>query len=239
MKKTLIIIPAFNEEQAIGKVLNSLKESYPDYDLLVIDDASKDNTIAEVEKVASVRVLKLSVNIGYGAALQTGYKYALWNNYDYLVQLDADGQHDIKGVSELTRAVIDDECDIALGSRFLGSADYQIGSLKLFGIKLFSFITRLITKQKITDPTSGFQGMNKKALEFYASDIYPSDFPDADVIIASRLKGLMIKEFPVNMHQAISGHSMHHGLIALYYIFKMFLSIIVTLLRKKSELEEV
>jgi len=232
MEKTLIIIPAFNEAAAINRILQELKSNYPDYDILVIDDFSGDQTVNEAKKVSGIKVLRLAINIGYGAALQAGYKYALRNNYDYLVQLDADGQHDPENIKDLLSAIEDSSADIVVGSRFLGKVEYHIGLVRLIGMKVFALIAGM------TDPTSGFQAMNRKALRFYASDIYPSDFPDADVIIMSRRAGLRIKEIPVTMRKSLSNHSMHHGLIALYYVFKMFLSIMVTLIRKKPELEE-
>lgn len=234
-EKALVIIPAYNEADSIGSVIEKIRGLGLSLDVAVIDDGSADNTVA-VARERSAKVLRLPFNMGYGAALQTGYKYAIEQNYDYVIQMDADGQHEPESIRLLLPEIKKNEVDLVIGSRFLGQAGngatYKIQPLRHFGIKLFSRIVSICIGQKITDPTSGFQAMGRKLFNFYASDVYPKDYPDADVLIMLSRAGFTLKEVPVMMYQNYQGKSMHSGIKPLYYLFKMFLSIIVTLMRK-------
>ena len=192
---------------------------------------SADRTVMEA-RLAGAEVLVLSFNLGYGAALQTGYKYALRHEYKYAVQMDADGQHDPSFVMLLLKEVQNDSVDVVIGSRFLGEGAYMPSPLKKIGIAYFRILASLITGRKITDPTSGFQALNRKAMLFYASGSYPVDFPDTDVLIMLYKRGLRFKEIPVRMNHSTKGKTMHSGFMPIYYLFKMMLSIFVTLLRK-------
>ncbi len=233
--KFLIIIPAYNEAENIPSLVEEIRKYFSTADILIVDDGSSDGT-RDVARASNVKVISLPFNLGYGDALQTGYKYALRNGYDFVVQMDGDGQHDPAYIKSLLDRVMDDEADIALGSRFLGESQvYKMGVLRRIGSIFFSIIASMITGQRITDPTSGFQAMNRKVFSFYASDIYPSDFPDADVIILSRFYGFRIKEIQVRMRESKGKKSMHSGLKPIYYVFKMFLSILVTILRGKMK----
>ncbi len=233
MNRFLLLIPAYNEEKNIGKVIYKIKNLPFSVDIVVIDDGSKDNT-AKVAENAGAFVITLPFNLGYGSALQTGYKYAVKKDYDYLVQLDADGQHEIEDISELLDGVKSGKADIVIGSRFLKDKKYDMSFFKRIGVFIFSKIVSIIIKQEITDPVSGFEAFNKKALEFFILDIFPSDFPDADMLIISHFAGLKIKEIPVSMYNSPLGKApMHGGLTSFYYIFKMFLSIIMVLITKK------
>lgn len=231
--KTLIITPAFNEEKNIANVISDILNLSHLTNILVVDDGSTDTT-AHVSKQTGANVISLPFNMGYGAALQTGFKYAFKNKYNYVVHMDADGQHEPRSIKTLLDEIRKEEVDIVIGSRFLDNPDYPLDFLRKIGIAIFKVIIKLFTKQEITDPTSGFQALNRKAFEFY-SNIYPSDFPDADVIISSHLARLKIKEIPVKFYPKPFGKSMHSGIKPFYYAFKMFLSIFVTLLRKKPE----
>lgn len=225
-----VIIPAFNEEGRIGATIAGIRKQ-TDADIIVISDGSVDSTVQEAESAGAV-VLKLPFNLGYGAALQTGYKYALNKGFAFGVQMDADGQHDPEYISHLLEEVRAGKADVIIGSRFLGEGDYRPTTLKKLGMILFRFIASIITGQKVTDPTSGFQALNRKAMTFYAGDAYPVDFPDADVLIMLHRKGMSFKEIPVRMTQSTKKKTMHSGIVPLYYLFKMILSIFVTLLRK-------
>ena len=236
--KILIIIPAFNEEETIGQVVGGIREAMPGSDILVINDGSCDAT-ASLAKKAGARVIHLPFNMGYGVALQTGYKYALEKGYHYMVQLDGDGQHDPRHIEELLEPVTSGKADIAIGSRFVknnSNYTYRAGWIKKTGIVMFSSITSIIVGQKVSDPTSGYQAINRRVAQFYASEAYPWDYPDADVIIMLHRAGFKITEVPVVMHQRRNNKSMHSGTKPLYYIFKMFLSIFLTLLRKREPL---
>lgn len=228
--ETLIIIPAHNEEKGISGIISAIKNFSTDFDILVVDDGSTDRT-ARLAMAAGARLLSLPFNMGYGVALQTGFKYAIRNDYEYAVQMDADGQHEPRFIERLLEVVVKGESDIAIGSRFL-EGGYQTQFFRRMGMLVFGGLASAIIRQKITDPTSGFQALNRKVIEFYASDFYPVDYPDADVIIMLHRAGLKIKEVPVKMYPSVEKKSMHSGLKPIYYIFKMFLSILVTLLRR-------
>jgi len=228
--KVLLVIPAFNEEENITTVISGVKDLFPELDILVVDDGSDDKT-SDISRSLGAFVVTLPFNLGYGTALQTGFKYAAKNNYDYLIHMDADGQHDPESISLLIKEITNSDVDIVIGSRFLESSNYKHVFFKRVGIIIFRVIINLFTGEHITDPTSGFQALNRKAFEFY-SYIYPADFPDTDVIITSHRCGFSIKEIPVKIYPRVSGKSMHSGLKPIYYIFKMFLSIFVTILRK-------
>lgn len=226
-----IIIPAFNEEGRIASTIMGIRK-FTEADIIVVSDGSTDDTVSEA-KEAGADVIELPFNLGYGAALQTGFKYALKMGYEFAVQMDADGQHDPMSIKTLIEPVIADEVDIAIGSRFMDKGNYKAPFVRRIGMYFFGLIASIFTSRKITDPTSGFQALNKKVMEFYASDAYPVDYPDADVIIMLHRQGFRFKEVPVIMHNAVKP-SMHGGIIKpMYYIFKMMLSILVTLMRKE------
>lgn len=226
-----IIIPAYNESGRIGLTISEIRKHH-DTAIVVVNDGSIDDTAFEA-RGAGALVIELPFNLGYGAALQTGFKYALRRGCACVIQMDADGQHDPAYIEALIEEVRSDRVDVAVGSRFLGEGDYRPTTLKKIGMVFFRALATLLTGQKITDPTSGFQALNRKALEFYASEAFPVDFPDADVLVMLHRKGLRFQEVPVRMHESNKNKTMHSGIVPLYYLFKMMLSIFVTLLRKK------
>jgi glycosyltransferase involved in cell wall biosynthesis len=232
-KRRCIIVPAFNEAENIAAVIEGIRKE-SDADIVVIEDGSIDKT-GEKARKAGAFVITHPFNLGYGAALQTGYKYGLKENYDFLLQMDGDGQHDPKSIPELFREVETGGCDVAIGSRFLGKKSYPIGSLKSLGIKLFRVVIRLVTGQTITDPTSGYQCLNRHVFRVFTEDLFPCDYPDANIIILLHRMGYRIKEVPVAMLPNPEGRSMHRGVFRVpYYFFEMFLSLSVTLLRDKK-----
>jgi glycosyltransferase involved in cell wall biosynthesis len=230
MDNFAVIIPAYNEAQRISSTIAEIKK-FTDSDIIVVSDGSADDTVAEADKAGAV-VIELPLNLGYGAALQAGYKHALKKGYEFSVQMDADGQHDPAYIMPLVKEVQSGSVDVAIGSRFLGEGEYRPTAFKKIGIIFFRIITSAITGNKITDPTSGFQALNRKAMILYASESYPVDFPDADVLVMLHKKGIMFKEVPVRMNQSAKQKTMPSGFVPLYYLFKMILSIFVTLLRK-------
>ena len=242
-EKKLAIIPAFNEEERIGQVLSKIREVDKEIDIVVIDDGSTDNTGLK-SRLAGAKVVRLSSNMGYGVAIQTGYKYALEKGYDYVVQLDSDGQHDPAYLPKMFAETISGNADIVLGSRFIrgisakkvSETGYRVSIFRRLGISLFAFLVSKAIGLKITDPTSGYWALNKRVIMFLVNDFFPCDYPDADVVILVHRAGFKVKEVPMIMHDRSSGTSMHSGLKPVYYIFKMFLSMLMTLLRKRPSL---
>ena len=231
MEDFAIIIPAYNEAGRVGATIAGIRKG-TSADIVVVSDGSKDNTAQEA-RAAGATVIELPFNLGYGAALQTGYRFALGGGYDYAVQMDADGQHDAAYISVLLKEVVAGTADVVIGSRFLGHNDYRPTTIKKIGMAFFRGVASFLTGQRITDPTSGFQALNRTVMQFYASDEYPADFPDADVLVMLHRKGMSFREIPVRMHPSSKKKSMHSGLVPIYYFFKMILSIFLTLLRKQ------
>ena len=199
--------------------------------MLVVNDGSSDNTVS-VAANSCAHVVSHPFNMGYGVALQTGYKYAQLNGYEYILQMDADGQHNPGYLRDILDELIANHADIVIGSRFLHRESYKPPFLRRIGMAFFAFLTSILTHKKITDPTSGFQGFHKTVLKFLVSDYFPVDYPDADVIVMSDKYGFRIKEIPVVMSANLENKSMHTGVKPLYYVFKIILSLFVTLLRK-------
>jgi glycosyltransferase involved in cell wall biosynthesis len=235
--RTLIIIPAYHEEEKIASVIQGVRDYLPAAEILIVDDGSRDDTRQKAE-TEGAKVVSHPFNLGYGAALQTGYQYALRMGYEATVQIDGDGQHDPSFVPDLLAVIRKEEADVAIGSRFLkGETEfdpsvYRPPLTRKWGMQLFRAITSFLIHQKVTDSTSGYQAMNRKALRWVAGDQFPVDYPDADVIIMLHRAGFRIKEVPVRMFESRDKKSMHSGWKPFYYVFKMFLSIGVTLLRK-------
>ena len=236
--RALIIIPAYREASRIGQVVRGIRQHVPNVDILVIDDGSGDGTAARATE-AGAAVVSHTYNMGYGAAVQTGFKYAQRHNYDYVVQMDGDGQHEPRCVSDLLAAVQRPDVDIAMGSRWLGLAEYDGPLLRKFGKFFFGFLASRLTRHEVTDPTTGFQALSKEVVAFFCTDVYPVDYPDANVIIMLTRAGFQIREVPVVMYRDDSGQSMHGGLIRpIYYGMKMMMSIAMTLLRNDRKVRE-
>jgi len=236
-EKILILIPAYNEEDRIKKVINDVRKYASGSDILVVNDGSTDKT-PEVSISSGAKVINLLFNLGVGAALQTGYKYAVQKEYQYLIQLDADGQHNPVYIPQLIKKIKEKDTDFIIGSRFLTDGKFPGSFVKLIGNRFFAKVISMLIHRTITDPTSGYRAMNRKVLDFFSRDIFPFDYPDADVILALHRAKFKTEEIPVVMNERKSGESQHTGLKPFYYIFKMLLSIFVTLLREKSFVEK-
>jgi glycosyltransferase involved in cell wall biosynthesis len=228
--KILLALPARNEEQNIGKVLQRIRALYPQFSVLVVNDASQDNTSEVVRHCPDVMLIQLPFWMGYGGALQAAYKYAYRNQFDAVIQLDADGQHDPASIQVLLDNI--DRADVVVGSRFLRTNEYKMPSLRRLGCHFLSFIGQRLTGMKITDPTSGFQALNRRALGIAIQDYYPMDYPDLDVLILMHRFRLKVVEVPVSMHESTGKAGMHDGMQVWYYAFKMVLSIFVMMLRR-------
>lgn len=229
--KILIIIPAYNEEESIVNTVKQLKD-YPQYDYVVIDDGSTDKT-KKICKENNISYISLPVNLGIGGAVQTGYKFASVNNYDIAIQFDGDGQHDASYISVVVDQIIDGQCDFAIGTRFLNkeSSDFKSTASRRMGITILSTLIRVLTKRKITDPTSGFRAANKEVIDLFARH-YPIDYPEPETIVSLLSKNFRIKEVAVNMFERSGGVSSINAKKAIHYMIVVMLSMIMARVRR-------
>lgn len=228
--KKLIIIPAFNEEKNILEVSDNInkfnKKNSEKYDYIVINDGSTDSTseICQKNKIPHVDLIH---NLGIGGAVQTGYRYALENDYDIAIQFDGDGQHDINYIDELTKPIIENEADMVIGSRFIGNiSEFKSSFSRRIGIKIISFFTKLTTGVKIYDTTSGYRAVNKEIIKEFSNN-YPTEYPEPITTVELIKKNYKVKEVPVNMKERINGRSSIHTWKNIYYMFNVIISIIV------------
>jgi glycosyltransferase involved in cell wall biosynthesis len=221
--RLLVILPAYNEAPRLAPVVAAVRELQSEADVLVVDDGSSDET-SECARRAGARVATHPFNLGYGAALETGYRYALKRRYDLVVQMDADGQHQPTSLASLLEPILDNRADVVVGSRFLDPSHYRSTLPRRAGSVLFGKLASLATGRTITDPTSGLWAMNRLAVETLTSGALPHDYPDADVLIGMHRAGLRVAEVAVSMHSSPEKTSMHAGVRPLYYVYKMLLS---------------
>ncbi len=233
VKSYLIIVPAYNEEEFIGKVLDDARQSNPHADILVVNDGSTDAT-PDIAEQRGVMVLNIPFNIGYGGAIQTGFRFATERGYDFAVTLDGDAQHDPSSIKNLVETMDREGADVVIGSRFL-EEPYTMGIARRIGVSIFSVIARLYTGTNFTDPTSGFQLLNRRVFSYLSQeDNYPLDYPDVNIIMALHKMRFKVREASVRMVEKPGGKSMHSGLRPLVYIARMFLAILMVLLRKED-----
>ncbi len=217
-----LIIPAFNEAKNLPHVFEAIEEAELEAEIVVIDDGSTDGT-AQTAAACGARVVRHPFNMGYGAAIQTGYMYALERGADLLVQMDADGQHDPRQIPALIEPIRRDECDLVIASRFLEVTGYRMGWARTAGRKLFEALGRL-SGVNVTDPTSGFQAMNTATLELYVADFFPHDYPDIDVLVTASLHGLRVRECVSVMRPEARRSRLHGGARSFYYVYKVLVS---------------
>ncbi len=229
----IVIIPAYDEETRIGSVIEAIRSTGLDLEIAVIDDGSRDAT-AEAVKRAGAVVIRHPFNMGYGAALQTGYKYALRRGAELVIQMDADGQHDPEQIPKLAEPILRGECDLVIGSRFLEPTGYEMEALRSLGRRVFRSLGR-VAGVEVTDPTSGFQALNRKVLALYAQNDFPHDFPDIDVLLMAARSGLRIQEVPSTMEESPRASTLHGGWRAFYYVYKMLLSMWVLTAQPKGK----
>lgn len=225
MNKVLLIIPAYNEAENIERVVDNIIENFPQYDYIVVNDGSKDNT-RDVCKGRDYQFLNLSVNLGIGGAVQTGYKYAQDKGYDIAVQIDGDGQHDIAYLEKMLSYLESGEADVVIGSRFIEKEGFQSSTTRRTGIKILSFMIWLCTGCKIKDVTSGFRAVNKRFIDIYSVN-YPMDYPEPEAIVSAVMHGGIVKECPVVMRERENGTSSINFMKSIYYMIKVTLAIIV------------
>ncbi len=234
-EKILLIIPSYNEEKNILKVYNEInnynKQNKIKYDYIFINDCSTDKS-EKIFKENNINHINLIHNLGIGGAVQTGYKYALENNYDIVIQFDGDGQHDINYVSKIIEPIINKKSNMVIGSRFIDdSSDFKSTKMRQCGINLISFFIKLFTHKKIHDTTSGFRAVDKKLITEFAK-YYPIEYPEPVSTVTILKKGYTISEVGVSMNERKEGTSSIKTWKSVYYMINVILSIIVTGIRR-------
>lgn len=231
--RMLAIVPAYNEEASVASVVRRIGEEASEFDVLVIDDGSTDQTAAEARSAGAV-VARLPFNVGIGGAVQTGYRFAMAHGYDYAIQIDGDGQHDpAEAARLLSRIKQEPPVEMVYGTRFADKEGFQSTSLRRLGIKLFAFTLSLVTRQKVTDPTSGFRLCDRRAIELFA-DNYPIDYPEVEAILLMHRHELRSAEVPVKMQAREGGRSSITLLRSGYYMTKVLLAVFVGLFRSRN-----
>ena len=229
--KILVVIPAYNEAENIEKVLKEIKKDIDYADILVINDCSKDNTY-EIVKKNGVKCITNVFNMRYAMAVQVGIKYAYQNGYDYVIQMDGDGQHIASEAEKLYKEAKKTNADIVIGSRYLKDMGYPCPLFRRIGTKMFEKMIKLFTKRRIADPLSGFQCLNRSVIEKYAKIGNYPEFPDANLVIEMLLTGYKIVEVPVKMRLRESGESMHSGIIKpIKYMIEQFYTCIIIVVK--------
>jgi glycosyltransferase involved in cell wall biosynthesis len=235
--KTLAVVPAYNEAATLTSVIRSIHEHARECDVLVVDDGSTDAT-SELAETAGAQVLRHPFNLGIGGAVQSGFVYARNNGYDYMVQVDGDGQHDPREIAELADAMrADGTVDMVCGSRFLtADREYPAPISRRTGIHLFAFLLSRFVGQRISDPTSGFRLYNRRAIELFARD-YPHDYPEVEAVLMLHHNRLRMREVPVRMFARGGGQSSIGAGKSLYYMIKVLLALFVGLARRRPVVE--
>lgn len=232
-EQILIIIPAYNEEKNIAKVIKSLKNTDPNYVCLVVNDGSKDNTQHEAEASGLATVIQLPSNLGIGGAVQTGFKYAFYNDFDYAIQFDGDGQHLASEIPKILSPLQTNDYDVCIGSRFIEKTlGFQSTFMRRIGIRIFEGMSRVLIRKKITDSTSGFRAYNKQAIAFLAAN-YPTDYPEPETVILLGKNDFRIREVSVEMIERQGGESSISGLKSAHYMVKVILAMLMTAQRQK------
>lgn len=231
--KVLIIIPAYNEQDNIEKVVNNLIENYPQYDYLVVNDCSKDST-EKILKENNYNYISLPINLGIGGAVQSGYLYARQNDYDIAIQIDGDGQHDPAYIEKLIKPIVDGEADMTIGSRFIEKEGFQTSFLRRLGINIIKIIIFLCCGLKATDTTSGFRATSKELTAFFSRD-YAQDYPEPEAIVAATLNGYRVKDVPVKMKEREGGVSSIKKMKSLYYMLKVSLALVILRIGKRRK----
>ena len=231
--KTLIIIPAYNEQESIKNVVNEIYENIDNCDILVVNDGSTDNTYNEAIKT-NAKVLNLSNNLGIGGAVQAGYLYAYKNNYDIAIQIDGDGQHNPKYINDMIQIISDGQADMVIGSRFVIKTGYKQTFFRMLGIKLTSEIIKMFARNKIYDTTSGMRAINKSIIELFAKS-YPYDYPEPCTNMEVILRKKKVKEIPVEIRQRITGVSSISPIKSIKYMLKVTLSLFLIRIKKVSK----
>jgi hypothetical protein len=239
-QQLLILIPAFNEVGAIATVVAEVRNVVPDAPILVVDDASTDETEQRARE-AGADVLRLPYHLGLGGGVQAGYKLAYELGYDYVIRVDGDGQHDPKYIPDLMKALRESGCHMVIGSRFQNGNGGYTSSIRAIGIWFFRLILRPILGQPVHDPTSGFVGVNRQALQVFTGS-FPLEYPEIEALVVLQRKRFRFLEVPCRMRPRTTGRSTITAVKSLYYIFHVLLGVFINVLkfegRRKKGLDQ-
>lgn len=234
--KKLIIIPAYNESANIENTVKDIVNNAPDFDYVIINDCSTDNTLEICER-NGFNVVNLPLNLGIGGAVQTGYRYAYNNSYDIAVQVDGDGQHDPAFLEKMAETMLAENADMLIGSRFIEKEGFQTSRARRMGITYFSWLIKLFTRKKITDPTSGLRMINSDIIKIFAES-YPRDYPEPESVVHVIRLGKNVREIPVIMRERQGGKSSIRFFSSIYYMIKVTVAILTELMRKIDRKKE-
>ncbi len=223
--KILVIIPCYNEEENIVRVIERLKRTCPGVDYLVVNDCSTDRS-EQILRENGYNHVALPVNLGIGGGVQTGYRYAVENGYDIAVQMDGDGQHDPAYLYEVVGPVERGELDMCIGSRFINKEGFQSSFMRRLGINILSALIHLLSGKKVLDVTSGYRATGKELTAYFA-DHYASDYPEPEAIMAATLNGFQVGEAPVVMEERMGGVSSIRSFKSAYYMVKVSISLVI------------
>jgi len=235
-RRIVAVVPAYNEVEAIGRVVDEIRAADPRLDVVVVDDASPDDT-ARVARAHGATVLSLPFNVGIGGAVQTGFRYALAHGYDLAVRLDGDGQHDAREIPKLLEPVERGDADFVIGSRFVEArGSYRPPFARRMGIRLFARVVSVLGGQRVTDTTSGFVALDRIGIDLFARE-YPHDYPEVEATLVALKSGLRLAHVQVETRERESGASSITFVRSVYYIVKVMLALLVSSLRRYPRLQ--
>ena len=225
----LVIVPALNEEGAIGGVVRSVREQVPGVPVLVIDDCSSDGTIARARE-AGAEILALPHHLGLGGCVQAGYKLAFELGFSYVIRVDGDGQHDPRDIPRILARLKESGCEMVIGSRFAESNGSRTGVVRSLGIRFFRAVLRPILGKPVHDPTSGFVGVNRRALGVFSRS-FPLEYPEIEALVVLQRRQFRFEEVPCKMRPRTTGRSSITAVKSLYYIVHVLLGVFVNVLK--------
>lgn len=230
--RTCVIVPAFNEEAAVGDVVRSVTAALPWADVLVVNDGSRDATAA-VAKEAGAIVLSLPVNLGIGGAVQAGYRYADRHGFDFALQIDGDGQHDPCEAHLVLNPIRDGAADLVVGSRWLGRGEYVAPKARRFGMRVLSALVSRSAGMTLTDTTSGFRAVGQRGITLFAEE-YPTDYPEVETLVLAARRGLRLQEVGVSMNLRSTGQSSISGFKSAYFMIRVITVLVVDSIGRKA-----
>ncbi len=223
--KSIVIIPAFNEEDNIEKVVNDIRKMHPEMDYLIVNDGSTDRT-EEICRANCFCFISLPINLGIGGAVQAGYRYAGQNNYDIAIQMDGDGQHDPQYLDQLIAPIVGKKANAVIGSRFIKKEGFQSSGIRRLGITILSNLIFICTGKRVKDVTSGYRAVDKTLIKIYTNN-YSRDYPEPEAIVTALVHGMKIQEIPVAMRERMTGKSSINLKKSVYYMIKVSLAIVI------------